>query len=48
MSEFGMITEESSPKAPIMVIAFAGWNDAGGASTGQLEVFSKRLLQQKF
>ena len=33
MSEFGMITDESSTKAPIMVIAFAGWNDAGGAST---------------
>ncbi len=28
-----MITDESSTKAPIMVIAFAGWNDAGGAST---------------
>ena len=33
MTEFGMITDESSTKAPIMVIAFAGWNDAGGAST---------------
>lgn len=33
MSEFGMITDESSTKAPIMVLAFAGWNDAGGAST---------------
>ncbi len=33
MSEFGMDIDDSSTKAPVMVIAFAGWNDAGGAST---------------
>ncbi len=33
MSEFGTIIDKPSTKAPIMVLAFAGWNDAGGAST---------------
>ena len=44
MSEFGMITEESSPKAPIMVIAFAGWNDAGGASTWAIRSLLEKTI----
>ena len=44
MSEFGMITEESSPKAPIMVIAFAGWNDAGGASTWAIRSLIEKTI----
>ena len=44
MSEFGMITEESSPKAPIMVIAFAGWNDAGGASTWAIRSLVEKTI----
>ena len=44
MSEFGMITEESSPKAPIMVVAFAGWNDAGGASTWAIRSLLEKTI----
>ena len=39
-----MITEESSPKAPIMVIAFAGWNDAGGASTWAIRSLVEKTI----
>ena len=39
-----MITEESSPKAPIMVIAFAGWNDAGGASTWAIRSLIEKTI----
>ena len=39
-----MITEESSPKAPIMVIAFAGWNDAGGASTWAIRSLLEKTI----
>ena len=48
MSEFGMNIDDSSTKDPIMVIAFAGWNDAGGASTWAIQVSLKRLLRQRF
>ena len=44
MREFGMITEESSTKAPIMVIAFAGWNDAGGASTWAIRSLIEKTI----
>ena len=44
MSEFGMITDESSTKAPIMVIAFAGWNDAGGASTWAIRSLIEKTI----
>ena len=44
MSEFGMITDESSTKAPIMVIAFAGWNDAGGASTWAIRSLLEKTI----
>ncbi len=39
-----MITEESSTKAPIMVIAFAGWNDAGGASTWAIRSLIEKTI----
>ena len=44
MSEFGMITDDSSTKAPIMVIAFAGWNDAGGASTWAIRSLIEKTI----
>ena len=44
MSEFGMITDESSTKAPIMVLAFAGWNDAGGASTWAIRSLIEKTI----
>ena len=39
-----MITDESSTKAPIMVIAFAGWNDAGGASTWAIRSLIEKTI----
>ena len=39
-----MITDESSTKAPIMVLAFAGWNDAGGASTWAIRSLIEKTI----
>jgi len=44
MSEFGMNIDDSSTKAPIMVIAFAGWNDAGGASTWAIRSLIEKTI----
>ena len=44
MSEFGKIADESSTKAPIMVLAFAGWNDAGGASTWAIRSLIEKTI----
>ena len=44
MSEFGEIADESSTKAPIMVLAFAGWNDAGGASTWAIRSLIEKTI----
>ena len=44
MSEFGMDIDDSSTKAPIMVIAFAGWNDAGGASTWAIRSLIEKTI----
>ncbi len=44
MSEFGMDIDDSSTKAPVMVIAFAGWNDAGGASTWAIRSLIEKTI----
>ena len=44
MSEFGMNIDDSSTKEPIMVIAFAGWNDAGGASTWAIRSLIEKTI----
>ena len=44
MSEFGMNIDDSATKAPIMVIAFAGWNDAGGASTWAIRSLIEKTI----
>ena len=44
MSEFGMNIDDSSTKAPIMVLAFAGWNDAGGASTWAIRSLIEKTI----
>ena len=44
MSEFGMNIDDSSTKAPVMVIAFAGWNDAGGASTWAIRSLIEKTI----
>ena len=44
MSEFGMNIDDSSTKDPIMVIAFAGWNDAGGASTWAIRSLIEKTI----
>lgn len=44
MSEFGIDIDDSSTKAPIMVIAFAGWNDAGGASTWAIRSLIEKTI----
>lgn len=44
MSEFGMDIDDSSTKAPIMVLAFAGWNDAGGASTWAIRSLIEKTI----
>ena len=44
MSEFGMDIGDSSTKAPIMVLAFAGWNDAGGASTWAIRSLIEKTI----
>ena len=44
MSEFGMNIDDSTTKAPIMVIAFAGWNDAGGASTWAIRSLIEKTI----
>ena len=44
MSEFGMDIDDSSAKAPIMVLAFAGWNDAGGASTWAIRSLIEKTI----
>ena len=44
MSEFGMNIDDSSSKDPIMVIAFAGWNDAGGASTWAIRSLIEKTI----
>ena len=44
MSELGMNIDDSSTKAPIMVIAFAGWNDAGGASTWAIRSLIEKTI----
>ena len=44
MSEFGKIADGSSTKAPIMVLAFAGWNDAGGASTWAIRSLIEKTI----
>ena len=44
MSEFGMDINDSSTKAPIMVLAFAGWNDAGGASTWAIRSLIEKTI----
>ncbi len=44
MSEFGMNIDDSSTKAPIMVMAFAGWNDAGGASTWAIRSLIEKTI----
>lgn len=44
MSEFGMNIDDSTTKAPIMVIAFAGWNDAGGASTWAIRTLIEKTI----
>ena len=44
MSEFGMNIDDSSAKDPIMVIAFAGWNDAGGASTWAIRSLIEKTI----
>ena len=44
MSEFGMNIDDSSTKDPIMVIAFAGWNDAGGASTRAIRSLIEKTI----
>ena len=44
MSEFGMNIDDSTTKAPIMVLAFAGWNDAGGASTWAIRSLIEKTI----
>ena len=44
MNEFGMDIDDSSTKAPVMVIAFAGWNDAGGASTWAIRSLIEKTI----
>ena len=44
MSEFGTIIDKPSTKAPIMVLAFAGWNDAGGASTWAIRSLIEKTI----
>jgi len=44
MSEFGEIADEFSIKSPIMVLAFAGWNDAGGASTWAIRSLIEKTI----
>ena len=44
MSEIGMNIDDSSSKDPIMVIAFAGWNDAGGASTWAIRSLIEKTI----
>ena len=44
MSEFGMDIDDSSTKAPIMILAFAGWNDAGGASTWAIRSLIEKTI----
>ena len=44
MSEFGIDIDDSSTKDPIMVIAFAGWNDAGGASTWAIRSLIEKTI----
>ena len=44
MSEFGMDIDDSSTKAPVMIIAFAGWNDAGGASTWAIRSLIEKTI----
>lgn len=39
-----MNIDDSSTKAPIMVIAFAGWNDAGGASTWAIRSLIEKTI----
>ena len=46
MSEIGMNIDDSSSKDPIMVIAFAGWNDAGGASTWAPSLIEKTIATE--
>ncbi len=47
MSEFGVISEKSSTNAPIMVVAFAGWNDAGGASTWAIRSLIEKTIAKE-
>ena len=39
-----MDIDDSSAKAPIMVLAFAGWNDAGGASTWAIRSLIEKTI----
>ena len=39
-----MNIDDSATKAPIMVIAFAGWNDAGGASTWAIRSLIEKTI----
>ena len=39
-----MNIDDSSTKAPIMVLAFAGWNDAGGASTWAIRSLIEKTI----
>ena len=47
MSEFGVISEKSFTNAPIMVLAFAGWNDAGGASTWAIRSLIEKTIAKE-
>jgi|TARA_B100001094_G_scaffold67749_1_gene63928 predicted ATP-grasp superfamily ATP-dependent carboligase len=47
MSDFGMVSGESSAKAPILILAFAGWNDAGGASTRAVRSLIEKTIAKK-
>ena len=47
MSDSGMISGESPAKAPIFVLAFAGWNDAGGASTRAVQSLIEKTIAKE-
>lgn len=47
MSDSGMVSNESSTKAPIFVLAFAGWNDAGGASTRAVRSLIEKTIAKE-